>query len=75
MERYANRGGDSGITGYEIAPDSITVQLSDGSAYLYTYDSTGQSDVEQMKSLAQHGQGLNSFISKNVKKRYARKLR
>lgn len=75
MERYANLGGDSGITGYEIAADSITVQFKDGSVYLYSYASTGQRDVERMKQLAQQGQGLNSFISKHVKDRDARKLR
>ena len=75
MERYNNLGGDSGIVAYEIGGDSIKVEFRDGSIYLYNYQSTGSSDVEHMKDLAIAGQGLNSFISKIVRKRYASKLR
>ena len=28
MERYSNRGGDSGVAAYEIGPDSIKVELT-----------------------------------------------
>lgn len=45
MERYANRGGDSGIVGYEIGNDFIRVQFSDGSVYLYTYASASANAV------------------------------
>jgi len=75
MERYANRGGESGIEGYEIGNDFIKVKFSDGSTYLYTYASAGAQNVEQMKKLAQDGEGLNAFINKNVRKAYARKER
>ena len=75
MAQYQNLGGDSGIVAYEIGADSITVEFRDGSQYLYTYVSTGANDIEQMKSLAQAGQGLNGFISSHVRKRYAQKLR
>lgn len=75
MERYANLGGNSGVVGYEIGNDFIRVQFSDGSIYLYTYASAGADNIEQMKRLARNGRGLNTFISKNVYKRYARKER
>ena len=75
MERYRNLGGDSGVVAYEIGDDSIKVQFSDGSLYLYNYQSAGRHNIEQMKSLAIAGRGLNSFISTVVKKRYASKLR
>lgn len=75
MERYRNRGGDSGIVAYEIGPDSITVMFSDGAVYLYTYQSAGSANIERMKRLAIAGEGLNSFINRRVRKRYARKLR
>ena len=75
MERYANLGGDSGVVEYEIDNDFIRVQFSDGSIYLYTYASAGEDNIEQMKSLARNGRGLNTFINKNVYKRYARKER
>ena len=75
MERYRNRGGDSGVVAYEIGPDSITVKFSDGSIYLYTYQSAGSANIEHMKRLAIDGEGLNNFINRCVKKSYARKLR
>lgn len=75
MEKYKNRGGDSGIVAYEIKGDSITVQFSDGSVYLYTYTSAGRSNIERMKNLAIAGEGLNSFINTMVKYKYASKIR
>ncbi|MBI5204699.1 MAG: hypothetical protein HZA11_07270 [Nitrospirae bacterium] len=75
MERYKNLGGSSGVAAYEVGDDSIKVQFDDGSLYLYNYQSAGSNDIEQMKRLAIAGRGLNSFISRVVKKRYASKLR
>lgn len=75
MERYKNLGGDSGVAAYVIANDSITVQFNDGSVYLYNYASTGSDEVEQMKTLALGGEGLNSFINRRVRKAYASKMR
>jgi hypothetical protein len=73
MERYRNRGGDSGVVAYEEGPDFIRVQFSDGHVYLYTYASAGAREIEQMKQLANNGQGLNSFINTTVRKKYARR--
>jgi hypothetical protein len=75
MERYKNLSGDSVVVAYEIGSDSITIQFRDGSVYLYNYQSAGSSNVEHMKALAISGQGLNSFINRVVKKKYASKLR
>ena len=75
MARYGNLGGDSAVVAYEIEIDSIIVQFNTGATYLYNYVSAGAVNIEQMKSLAIAGQGLNSFISRIVKKQYARKLR
>lgn len=75
MENYKNLGGDSNVAAYEIGSDSIKVQFRDGSLYTYTYQSAGQSNIEQMKTLAIAGQGLNSFINRVVKKNYATKSR
>ncbi|KVN20824.1 MULTISPECIES: hypothetical protein [unclassified Burkholderia] len=75
MERYANRGGDSNVVAYEIEQSSIKVQFGDGSIYLYTSQSAGSANLEQMKQLAIAGQGLNSFIGRVVRKGYAAKLR
>ena len=75
MIRYSNLNGSSNVFSFEIGTDSITIQFYDGSVYLYNYFSTGSANVEQMKNLARLGRGLNSFISRVIKKKYASKLR
>ncbi len=75
MEPYKNLGGDSGVSAFEIGNDSIKVQFSDLSVYLYNYEVTGTQNVEQMKALAHGGEGLNSFINRRVRKTYAAKLK
>lgn len=75
MDRYKNLGGNSSVTAFEIGQDSITVQFNDGWNYLYNNQSTGAANVEKMKNLAVRGQGLNSFISRVIRKHYARKFR
>lgn len=75
MERYKNLGGNSGVVGYEIADGSITVQFDDGMKYLYTNRSSGPGAITEMQRLARAGQGLNSYISRYVKKAFDRKWR
>lgn len=75
MERYKNLGGNSGVSAYAIGADSITVQFSSGAVYLYTYGSAGNANIERMKSLAAAGEGLNSYINRNVRTDYESKLR
>jgi hypothetical protein len=74
MEKYKNLNRDSGVAGYEIGQDKITVYFKTGAIYLYTYSSTGISDIEKMKEYARMGKGLCSFITKHVKKRFAKKI-
>lgn len=73
MERYANKSGQSGVDGLELTADSITVLFKDGSHYLYTAASAGIQNILSMHSLAKAGSGLNSYIMRNTRKRYARK--
>ncbi|XDF35068.1 hypothetical protein RBH89_23120 [Paracidovorax avenae] len=75
MDRYLNRGGDSGITGYEISQSQIIVQFSDGWKYLYNSYKPGAIQVAEMQRLAVAGEGLNSYISRIVKKNYAERFR
>lgn len=75
MERYKNIGGDSGVAAYEIGQGSITVQFKDDAVYLYNNQSAGNANLTEMQRLAAAGQGLNSFISRVVRKDYAQKLR
>lgn len=71
MEKYRNAGGDSGVSSFEIGSDHILVQFS-GSAriYRYSFRKAGQHHVENMKSLARNGSGLNSYINRYVKNLY-----
>lgn len=75
MERYKNIDGDSGVVAYEVGADFIRVEFNNNSVYLYTNASAGLQNIEQMKRLAAAGEGLNAFIIKNVRKRYAQKER
>jgi len=75
MEPYKNLGGDSGISAYDIGTGSITVYFQDGSAYLYNSIKPGTSAVNEMIRLARNGSGLNSYISRIIKKNYYRKIR
>ena len=72
MEKYKNLGGDSGVVGYEIGSDFIKVKFENNSKiYIYDYISAGRNNIEQMKTLARTGTGLNAFINRNVKKLYS----
>ncbi|KPY56750.1 Uncharacterized protein ALO94_04145 [Pseudomonas syringae pv. spinaceae] len=75
MERYGNLGGNSNVARYEISADSIIVEFGDGSQYLYDGTRPGQESVADLQRFARAGQGLNSYISRVVRKNYARKLR
>lgn len=75
MAYYINRNGNSGVRAYEIGDNFIIVHFSNLAVYEYNYQVTGIENVEQMKQLAINGEGLNSFINRNVKLKYSRKLR
>lgn len=67
MESYRDWDNDSGVIAYEIGDDYIIVEFRSGRErlYKYTYISSGVSNVEEMKRLAQIGDGLNEFIVEN----------
>ncbi|WP_404655800.1 hypothetical protein [Raoultella ornithinolytica] len=75
MQKYANRGGDSGVVGFEITADSITVQFVGGMNYVYDSYRPGAAIVTHLKTLALSGHGLNSYISSVVKSNFSRKYR
>lgn len=75
MERYANLSRNSGVVGYDIGDEFISVRFSDGSVYRYTFLSAGRQNVEAMKGFATSGIGLNTFINKNVRNRYDSKMK
>jgi hypothetical protein len=74
MELYKNKSGGSEVWAYEIGEDWITIQFTDASVYIYTYESARTENVEKMKVLALSGHGLYRFILHNVKNEFAKKL-
>ncbi len=70
METYQNLSGRSGVAEYECGTGFIRVKFNDGAQYLYTNDSTGINEIQEMQRLAVAGEGLNSLISREIKKNY-----
>jgi hypothetical protein len=67
MKTYKNLSGDSGVVAYEIGKTFIKIKF-EGESGIYTYDykRPGKEPVEQMKALAVKGEGLSTFISREV---------
>ena len=74
MKPYGNQSGDSGVVAYEIEDRAILIRFQNGETYGYTYERTGQFEVEKMKRLAASGSGLSGYISRIVGDRYDEKL-
>jgi len=74
MNRYLNLGGASGVASWKQTADGLEVGFRDGHVYLYTGAITGQMHVARMTDLAVQGRGLNSYINRYVRKRYAARI-
>jgi len=74
VTRYKKLSGKSGVDSYEIREKSIVIKFRYAGKYLYNYDRPGREYVEEMKRLAVAARDLSTYISKNVQKRFARKL-
>lgn len=73
MQNYLNTNGNSNIEAYEIGTSYISVKFfGTAKVYTYSYSSAGVKNVETMKDLARQGNGLNSFIMRNVRTKYER---
>lgn len=75
MQRYANRSGSSGVRAFELGPGWILVEFTEGSVYRYDAQTPGAPVVAEMQRLARAGEGLSTYISRQVQGRFARKLR
>ncbi len=75
MIAYKNVSGDSKVARYHAAKDALTVRFTDHSVYLYTNQSVSPEEIAKMKSLAEAGKGLGTYIAANAKDRWARKVR
>lgn len=74
MKQYADVGGNSGVSAYDILANGIIVEFKTGRTYLYDDARPGTAHVEQMKQLAQEGKGLNTYISRYVRQNFAQEL-
>lgn len=70
MERYINFGGDQTIAAFDIYPDAIRVDLTNGDSYLYSESGVGSQAIQRMKSLAVAGGELAQYIQRNVAQKY-----
>lgn len=70
MPVYKDLDGDSGVRSYEVGDSFIIVTFNGGKTYRWSYAKAGILHVEQMKKIAKHGDGLNSYIMRSVKKLY-----
>lgn len=75
MKPYLNLNGDSGIVSYETTENSIHIVFGSGTYrnYLYDHSRPGKAMVDRMKTLADEGRGLNSYITTTVRKSYAKR--
>ncbi len=74
MRRYGDPEGTSSVRAFEFSVDSITVEFSDGTVYLYNHSSAGLANVQQMKQLALSGKGLDHYITHYARKAHAAQL-
>jgi len=67
MKTYKNLSGNSGVVAYEIGRTFIKIKF-EGESGIYTYDykRPGKQIVEHMKTLALQGEGLSTYISREV---------
>lgn len=75
MKKYKNLSEKSTVTAFEIAKDAVKVRFADNSVYLYSNQATGSANISKMKTLAEAGKGLGTFIEASVKDKFARKVR
>ena len=74
-EKYQNLNGKSKVVSYKIVKDSVTIRFADHSVYIYSNQSAGRLNVNQMKTMAIAGKGLGTFIEANLKEGFERKIR
>ncbi|MEQ8304263.1 MAG: hypothetical protein RIB47_12790 [Cyclobacteriaceae bacterium] len=74
MEIYSENA-RAGVHKYEMGADYIVILFHNASyEYKFTYESAGKVAVEVMKKMAQQGRGLSTFVTTQVKDKYASKI-
>ncbi|MDC7808157.1 hypothetical protein PQS31_15180 [Luteimonas sp BLCC-B24] len=70
LQPYTNQHGDSGVTAWAIAGNTLSVEFAHGAVYVYTADVLGASVFETLCRSARAGRGLATAISRDVGARY-----
>ncbi len=66
MKKYENLHGNSGVSEYLPLLDSIKIRFRDDRrTYVYSYSVTGKHHVDEMKSLAEAGRGLATYVARH----------
>ncbi|MBX3596349.1 MAG: hypothetical protein KF874_02150 [Rhizobiaceae bacterium] len=73
MRPYKDINGDSGVSYFDYGESWIEVKFTrTDRVYRYSHEIAGKEHVDEMKKLADAGDGLNSYINRNVKHLYDR---
>jgi hypothetical protein len=75
MHPYGRPDRDQGVVAYETGDDFIRLLFVDGSVYLYNAQQPGAKHVDEMKELAERGEGLTTYVNRFVRKAYAARER
>jgi macrodomain Ter protein organizer (MatP/YcbG family) len=75
VQRYRTANQDTGVIAYETSKNSIRIKFRDGSIYAYTNKSAGIAAISEMKTLANKGEGLTTYINQHVRDHYQSKLK
>ena len=66
MIKYVSASGkQSGVSTFDIGDTFIIIEFQESRKYKYTISLNDQETIEEMKLLAQSGEGLSTFISRN----------
>lgn len=63
MKRYRNRSSDAGVVAYDYGHDWIDLRFEGGRIYRYTAKTIGGVNLATMKTLADSGDGLTTFVN------------
>ena len=70
MTRYKNLNGNSSVRYFEYGDDYITILFNSGDYYLYTANSVGWGNLEEMIELVEQGYGLGGYIQRHCRYDY-----
>ncbi|MDR2982418.1 MAG: hypothetical protein LBV12_09265 [Puniceicoccales bacterium] len=76
MKTYKNTDGNSGVSTYEYGKDWIRIRFKNGTTYEYRSAKIGVHHLDQMKQLADLGNGLNAYINNHprIEKGYSARV-